>query len=380
MLRSPVFGIRDLGMVVASRRAVSHPASRTPNPVPRVSGPESRYLVIRLSSIGDLVHTLPAVSALGETFPDSEICWLVEARYANLIEGNPYVHRVIEMDTLGWRKRLGSAETARQVFQWLGRLRRDTFDTVIDFQGLVKTGCVARLCRARTRVGFARPWLKEPAAGIFYNRHVAAEGRKHAIEEAFALVEHLGAKPGPWRFPLCWDAQDEAYVDRALAGIADFIVINPGGGWRAKRWPPASYGDLVRELDSRSFPEVILSGSSGEEEEIKAIIRHSGSSRARYLPTTIRQFMVLARRSKLFIGGDTGPLHLAAALKVPIVALYGPTDPARNGPFSPDDIVLSTHQPVDHTRRGKKSGYLEGISVDDALRAVQARLAGANER
>ncbi len=341
-----------------------------------------KYLVIRLSSIGDIVHTLPAVSALGETFPDSEITWLVESHYATILEGNPYVHRVVEIDTLGWRKRLASPETARQIVHCLRRLREDLFDAVIDFQGLVKTGLLARLCRARGRVGFARPWLKEAAAGVFYNRRVSATGRKHAIEEAFALVEHLGAQRGPWRFPLPCRDQDDEYVDRTLCRTAakDFILINPGGGWRAKRWPPALYSDLIGRLDSECSLEMILSGSSGEEEEIQAIIRNSGSSRARYFPTSLLQFAALARRGKLFIGGDTGPLHVAAALNVPIVALYGPTDPARNGPFSSADIVLSTRQPVNHTRRAKDPNYLKGISVDDAVRAVHARLARANER
>jgi heptosyltransferase I len=368
-------GSRDSGLGKIGGKAAIIPGSRTPNR-------ENRILVIRLSSIGDIVHTLPAVSALGESFPDSEITWLVERRYASVIEGNPYIHSIVEIDTLGWRERLASTETAREVFQCLRRIRSQVFDAVIDFQGLVKTGLIARLCRARMRLGFARPWLKERAAAVFYNCHVSAEGRKHAIEEALALVERLGVKGGPWRFPLAYWPQDEEYVDRALARIhvKDFILINPGGGWHAKLWPPRCYSELIRRLDSEGFPKVVLSGSAVEEGQIQSIIRNSGSSRACYLPTTIRQFLALARRSRLFIGGDTGPLHLAAALNVPIVALYGPTDPARNGPVSPADIVLSTRQPVNHTRRIKKPSYIEGISVDDTVRAVRDRLAKANER
>jgi heptosyltransferase I len=340
------------------------------------------YLVIRLSSIGDIVHALPAVSALGETFPSARITWVVESRYASLLERNPFVRQVITVDTLGWRKHLAARDTWQHIVSTVQCLRDSDFDAVLDFQGLVKSGVIARLCRSRSRVGFARPWLKEPAATFFYNRRVHATGSQHAIQENLALVASLGAHCSAWRFPLPCSEGDEGYIDQILAssGVTEFIIVNPGGGWIAKRWPPAYYAELIRRLSPAFSGSFILTGSPPEGNVIQKIILASGSARALYFPTSLGQFVALARRAKLFVGGDTGPLHLAAAVGVPIVAFYGPTDPARNGPFSHADIVLSTQQPVNHTRRGKNPRFLEEIPVTDALEAVRLRLARADEK
>jgi heptosyltransferase I len=342
-----------------------------------MSDTHSNYLVIRLSSIGDIVHALPAVSALGETYPWARITWVVEEQYASLLEGNPHARRVITVDTLGWRHRLGTVDTYKQLLFCVRCLRDTVFDAVIDFQGLVKSGVIAGLCRSRARIGFAKPWLKEPAAGLFYTRQVRADGRKHAIEENLALVEALGARRGPWQFPLpCLPGYDQ-YLDITLeaAGVKEFLIINPGGGWIAKRWPPSSYTELIRRLDALFPGHFLLTGSHSEQNELKHIARASGSGRAQYFAASLEQLITLARKARLFIGGDTGPLHLAAAMGVPIVALFGPTDPARNGPFSPADIILSTREPINHTRRGKTPRYLAGISVADVVEAVRVRMA-----
>lgn len=338
------------------------------------------FLVIRLSSIGDIVHALPAVSALGETHPWARITWLVEDEYSGLLEGNPYVRRVITVDTLGWRKCLRKIDTYQHMLHCLRCLRDTRFDAVIDFQGLIKSGLLAGLCRSRERVGFAKPWLKEPAAGLFYSRRVRAEGSEHAIQENLALVESLGARCEAWQFPLPRLSGYDEYLDKMLAsaGVNEFMIINPGGGWIAKRWPPSYYAELIRRLQPLFAGHFLLTGSPSEEREINQIVRASGSSRASYFPATIEQFIALARKARLFVGGDTGPLHLAAAVGVPIVGLYGPTDPKRNGPFSPLDIVLSTQEPINHTRRDKNASFLEGISVAEAIDALQLRLATAN--
>jgi heptosyltransferase-1 len=340
------------------------------------------YLVIRLSSIGDIVHALPAVSALGETFPSARITWMVEDKYASLLEGNPFVRRVITVDTLGWRKHLAAPGTWRHILATIKRLRDAHFDAVVDFQGLVKSGVITGLCRSPLRVGFAQPWLKEPVAAFFYNQRVHATGSKHAIQENLALVASMGARVGTWRFPLPCSRDDEKYIDQLLAAgeVGEFIILNPGGGWIAKRWPPAYYAELIRRLDTPFSGSFVLTGSPSEAEVIHKIILASGSARAHYFPTSVEEFIALARKAKLFIGGDTGPLHLAAAVGIPIVALYGPTDPARNGPFSPADVVLSTRQPVNHTRRARNPRFLEEISVTDALEAVRLRLARADEK
>ncbi len=335
-----------------------------------------KFLVIRLSSIGDIVHTLPAVAALGNTFPDAEITWAVETRYACLLKNNPYLKRLITLDTLEWRRNLSRIGTLREIVQSGRALRQEPFDAVIDFQGLVKTGLIAWMCRSPRRIGFAKYQHREPGAGLFYTEEVPVPTGRHVIEENLALAKWLGARSEVWQFPLPQHAEDDLFVESALENlkIKDFILINPGGGWITKRWPPANYSALLQKLDKELPWSIVMSGSPAEEAEIREIIQRSGSQRACYIPTTLRQYLALCRRARLFVGGDTGPLHIAAALGVPIVALHGPTDPWRNGPFSPADIALSNRGPINHTRKTRNPKFLDGISVSEVLEAVRERL------
>jgi ADP-heptose:LPS heptosyltransferase len=173
--------------------------------------------------------------------------------------------------------------------------------------------------------------------------------------------------------------EDDAYVARQLAALdsRNFIIMNPGGGWPAKRWSPENYAALIRQWEDARRDQILLTGSPWEEPMISEILQNAGAKRARYLPTSLVQFIALARRARLFIGGDTGPLHLAAAAGAPIVGIYGPTDPVRNGPFAADDIALSNQGPINHTRRGANPAYLPGISVEAVAAAVEQRLARA---
>jgi heptosyltransferase I len=338
---------------------------------------QQRFLIVRLSSIGDIVHTLPAVGALSKTFPHAEIDWAVEKRHALLLNGNPHVHRAVELDTLGWRKHLLASSTRRDIRTGLRALREYRYDAAIDFQGLWKSSVVAWLSGARERIGFARRWLREPGATVLYTQRVSPGERQHVIEMNLSLVRRLGAKVQDWQFPLPHSGPDDAYVDARLAALnlVDFIIVNPGGGWRSKCWSPENYAELIRRLEGSVHGGIVLTGSPDEERMIGRMLDGAGARRVTYLPTTLVQFIALVRRARLFVGGDTGPLHLAAAAGTPIVGIYGPTDPVRNGPFHPDDVVLSNQSPINHTRRGPSPTYLPGISVDSVAAAIIDRLA-----
>ncbi len=338
-----------------------------------------RYLVIRLSSIGDIVHALPAVAALGQSFPQAEIHWLIENRYACLLAGNPYVHRVILLDTLSWRGSLPPASIVKEMVRTFVGLRGGNYEAVVDFQGLWKSAMIALLSGVKNRVGLAGHWLVEPSAAVLYTQRVSVAGR-HVVEESLALVEHLGARVGPWQFPLPHSPEADQYVDTQLARLEarDFMLINPGGGWKAKRWAPENYASLLRHLESQFDGRILLTGSPGEKELISGILHSAGTKRAAYFPSSIVQFIALARRAKLFLGGDTGPLHLAAAVGTPVVAIHGPTNPARNGPFNKADIVLYNQAPANHTRRDSNATYIQGIAVESVRAAIEARLARLN--
>lgn len=344
-----------------------------------------RFLVIRLSSIGDIVHALPAVAALGEARPHAEIHWVVESRHAALVEGNPYVHRAVKLDTLGWRERSRPAEMLEEIARDVMTLRKASFNAAIDFQGLWKSGLIAWLSRSEARVGFAENWLREPAAAVFYTERVSPRACRHVIEMNLALVERLGARAperAAWKFPLPRTEADDGYVDQQVAALErrEFILVNPGGGWKSKCWAPESYAELIRRLETDLPWSIVVTGSPNEEDLIRTVLERAGAQRVTYIPSTLVQLIALERRAKLFVGGDTGPLHLAAAVGAPIVAVYNAAEtrntPERNGPFSPADIVVSARGPVQH-RGGRTATYLQGVSVPAVLAAVRQRLAKA---
>jgi heptosyltransferase-1 len=344
-----------------------------------MTDPARKYLILRLSSLGDIVHALPAVAALGRTYPRAEIHWIVESRHAGLLEGNPFVHRVIPIDTHAWRKQQFAPATLAAIARQVRDLRRQRYDVAIDFQGLYKSGLIAWLSGASERIGFSEMRLREPATAFFYSQRIPARGVEHVIEWNFALLEPLGVpcpRRSDWEFPLPHHQPDQDYVVKELAasGTRDFLILNPGGGWKSKCWPPGNYADLIRACAREMDVDFLLTGSPAEEPLIRQIVKECGVARARYFPSTVHQFIALARRAKLLVAGDTGPMHLAAAVRTPVVAIFGPTDPARNGPFSPEDITLWNGSRIDYTRRAENAGYLSGISVESVLQAIRQRL------
>ncbi|HEY6290529.1 MAG TPA: glycosyltransferase family 9 protein [Terriglobia bacterium] len=350
-----------------------------------------RILVIRLSSIGDIVHTLPAVAALGQSLPQAEIGWAVESRYAELVEQNPFVRRVIGLDTLGWRRRWKSLATVKDAVGSLGKIRRFRPDFALDFQGLVKSAALARLSGATRRLGFGRPWLRESWAGSFYTEQAEAQGRTHVVEENLALVERLGVPPVPrecWQFLLPGSASADDRIGQRVAalGVRRFVVVNPGGGWISKRWAPERYAELVQEFGQDEDCAVLMTGSPSEEPMIRGILEQARAPRAHYFPSTLVEFIALARRATLFVGGDTGPLHIAAAVGTPIVAIYGPTNPVRNGPFAAEDITLRSPSFADqeqrrthwHLGQTKATRHLQDVTVEAVREAIRRRLAAAH--
>jgi lipopolysaccharide heptosyltransferase I len=346
-----------------------------------ITDPAQRFLIVRLSSIGDIVHALPAAAALAATFPQAQIDWVVEKRHALLLDGNPHLHRIVILDSLGWRKHLTSSATWHEIRNGIGDLRETAYDAAIDFQGLWKSAVVAWLSRARERIGFAAPGLREPSAGVLYTQRVARPEHVHVVKENISLAEHLGARAEHWQFPLPRNEKDDAYIERQLAALnsESFIIVNPGGGWRSKCWSPENYALLIRQWAGAHSEPIILTGAPSEEPVIREILKSADVAAARYVPTTLVQFIALARHARLFLGSDTGPMHLAAAVGTPIVGIFGPTNPVRNGPFCTDDITLWNRGPINHTRRGENPDYLPGISVESVMAALETRLARMHE-
>ncbi|HEV8383770.1 MAG TPA: glycosyltransferase family 9 protein [Candidatus Acidoferrales bacterium] len=332
--------------------------------------PEERFLVVRLGSLGDIVHTLPAVHALREQFPNAQIDWLVESKWRALVAGNPDVNDIILLDRSTWRG----------VISCVAKLRGRKYSCAIDFQGLYKSAVLARLSGAPRRIGFERPFLREPGAASFYTECVIPAVR-HVVDQNIAIVQKLGAGRGKAIFPL--NISDEAAHAVALQlnaqSVKKYFVLSPGGGWLSKCWPAEQYGHLHRRLTSlpafAGCRGVVNFGPS-ERKLAEAVRLVAGEPEPLLLATDLPQLMALVRRAEFFVGGDSGPLHLAVALGTPVVGLYGPTDPARNGPYSPADIVVRNARPEETTykRHNVPAPSMLSITVDQVVAAVLQRM------
>ena len=333
--------------------------------------PEPRFLVVRLGSLGDVVHTLPAVSGLRDSFPHAEIIWLTHPKWKGLVESS-------ELATEVWETETRSFHSVRDALRRIGKKR---FTAAIDYQGLWKSALLPFLSGVHRRIGFSSETIREFAVPILYTDRVRAR-QTHISDQNGELSQHAGAKNGVAPVSLAVPSLQEAFVLQLLRGFAieRYVVLSPGGGWRSKCWPAARYGELCLKIFERFGMRCVLNHGPGEEalaEEIKAA---SGNSNPVPYNGTLPQLMALLRNAACTVGGDTGPLHLAVALGTPSVAIFGPTDPARNGPYragsatgaSPEkDIILRSPNAVTTYKRGTQPdpSILE-IDVNSVFTAV----------
>ncbi|HLW51954.1 MAG TPA: glycosyltransferase family 9 protein [Candidatus Angelobacter sp.] len=356
----------------------------------------AKILIARLGALGDILHALPAVTAIRAALPDATLGWLIEERWTELLTARgpkpdpdslslqkPVVNFIHTVDTKGWRQRAMRPATLGEMYGARRRVAKIHYDLVIDFQGAVKSAVLARWSGARTIAGFGQP--RESAARFFYSDKYPRVG-EHVIEQnhalaALAVKNYLEGRELKLIAPAlpCDPVADEwAAEEIAHRGIAAFALLNPGAGWGGKQWPPESYGAVAKAL-ARHNLRSLVNAAPGEEELARKVIEAS-DGQASELRCSIGELIALTRRARIFIGGDTGPLHLAAALDIPVVAIYGPTDPARTGPFSPRAITLRHPQSqttFSHNREAD-SGLLQ-ITADEVTYAARHLLGEAHD-
>lgn len=301
-----------------------------------------RLLVLRLSALGDVIHTLPAVVALRERLPQTRISWVVEAPYRELVELVAGVEAV-PVRLKRWSK--APLASRSEVFAAWRAMRG--VDAAVDFQGLIKSAVLMRLSGARERYGFERDAIREKPAVWFSNRRVAVDTSLHVIDQNLQLADALA--PGGQRGMAGWDAFVE---NSGLDVYAGSVVLLPGAGKPNKVWPV----DRFRQLAGRIGPAALAVWGPGERELAEAI-------GARMAPATnLRELAWLLRSARVVIGADTGPLHMAAALGRPVIGLYGPTDPRRNGPHGQLDHCIS---------RFHSTKLMESIAVEDVVKMLE---------
>jgi lipopolysaccharide heptosyltransferase I len=330
----------------------------------------SRILIVRLGSLGDLVHTLPAASALRRANPTAQIDWLVDRPHREFLELVPVISSLVVLERRGAGGWLDAMKT----------MRSRGYDLAIDFQGLVKSAALARLSGARKVAGFGRAALRERFASAFYTEHVDIPVGSHVVRKNLVMAAALGAPAGggALEFPI-GEVRSPAVESFVAADSRPFALINPGAAWPNKRWPPVRLGAVARHLlDRHNIPSVVLWGP-GEQVAADAVVQASSGAARVAPPTGLKDLIALARHARLIVSGDTGPLHIACAVGVPAVALFGPTDPLRNGPWDPRDISISLYDTCDchyrrQCRRDSAEWCLGKVTVDQVVQAIDRRL------
>jgi heptosyltransferase-1 len=343
-----------------------------------------RILIIRLSSLGDILHTLPAFAGLRAAFPSAKIDWLVAGQFKFLLSTVRGIDALHELNTNSlqhsWRKR----SAWHKLWNTILSLRQQRYDFSIDFQGLLKTALISSISGAQKRLGFSKELVREFPAHWFYHRTLdKPAGPVHVLALNQMLAQLAGAKRTPAICDFIVADDDQSTVDSLLEQkqLDRFIVINPGGGWYTKRWNPKLYGILAKKIrEELGFPVIVTTGP-GEEELYRTIAANCSGAPPLHFPVSFLQLVPLFQKARLLIGGDTGPFHLACALGTPVVGIFGPTSPIRNGPWRESDEVVAHTLPCSfcYGRTCDTKNECMDITVNEVFSAIIRRLKSPGE-
>jgi heptosyltransferase-1 len=327
-------------------------------------------LIIRLSSLGDIVHTLPAYSALREKKPDAKIAWIVEENGREILDLVPGIDRIVVAKTRGWKI------SSRKSWSEIKRIQKDIksrYQTAIDFQGLVKSGVCAYLSRAKRRIGFHRKNLKEPLAFVFYTDQLKEISEKiHVIQKNLSLLSLVGIEEEEFTFPLVIPDTLQQSTQKLLADLGyqdsdTLVILNVGAAWETKRWHSERWVELIHLLKTKRNDLFFLLLWGNEEEKTIADFIHKETSVKTIPFLNIKDVFALMKEAHLVVSGDTFALQAACAFSTPVVGIFGPTNPKRNGPFSPNDRVAFHEMECSHCYQRKCSTVdcLEKITAEE---------------
>jgi lipopolysaccharide heptosyltransferase I len=327
----------------------------------------SRFLLIRLGSLGDVVHGIPAAAALRRRYPSAQIDWLVDPRYAALLDLVECLDRRIPFDPRDVVRGRGGAWAV------LRNLRRARYDAVIDLQGLLKSAVLARLVAARRTIGLPPQHLREPLARLCYSETPDPGPAAHVIHRSLGLLRAVDVHDAAVHFPIAIPRTPAVARACERVGSREYALINPGAAWPNKRWPPDRFGAAAAGVRAEfGLPSLVLWGP-GERALAEAVAAASNGAATAAPETTIPDIVAIARAARVMVSGDTGPLHVAAAVGTPVVALFGPTYAERNGPWSQRDIVIARTDRCAcfYERRCRKAvPCIDDIGVPEVVSAV----------
>ena len=327
------------------------------------------------------MHTLPVLAAIRNALPTAEISWAVERRAAEILRGNSLINHLIEIDTRSLRVGKLVENILPEANKQLRELRKYKFDIALDFQGLLKSAAIAKLSKAKKRYGFSKPNLREPTSRFLLTETFDVSAQTSIYRKNLSLAEQVLKIETPlenFDFPI---HTDESHKKEAAEIIekagANFAILNPAGGWTTKLWHADKFGRLADKLWQENGLTSIVTTAPNERKLAEQVLLNAKSGKVASAAPTLKGFYELAKRAKIYVGGDTGPTFLAVAAKTPIVGIYGPTEWRRNGSPNLDDICVERNDincRADCHRRNCSNWICLDISVETVFRAVQQRL------
>lgn len=342
-----------------------------------------RILIVRLSAMGDLVNSLPVAAALRNAKPEAVIDWVAEERWLELLcaqgaqldgprtKQKPLVDTIYAVNTRRWRDNVFAVRTLSEIRGLRRRIRAAGYSSVIDVQGAIRSAVIARFSGSPRIIGFGKP--REPQAKYFFTERVPAKGT-HIIEQNVSLTGLPVPTPDTEMLP--HDAAAEQWRDERLdvMGIATgYAVLSPGAGWGAKEWPAQRYGELAAMLAKDGIVSLVNCGP--KEIELAKTVETASGGLAKSVVCSIGQLIALLRKAAVFVGGDTGPMHLANLMGVPVVAVFGPTNPARNGPFYPPfEVVRHESSQTDYSHKSREHEGLQNTTSAEVYEAARRLL------
>jgi lipopolysaccharide heptosyltransferase I len=342
-----------------------------------------KILIVKLSSIGDVIHTLPVLPAIRRALPEAQISWVVERRAAEILRDNLLLNDLIEVDTKKIRNEKGFLNKFVSAQEHWRALRRANFDVAIDFQGLLKSALIANVSGAKRRVGFDRAALREPASRFLLTETIKIDQRSNIIKKNLQLAEMalqiaIPANASDFEFPIAVSAVHEREADKVVDITGkNFAILNPSGGWETKLWDAARFGELADSLWKNFALKTVVPIGPGEETLVNRMLSASRSGQVFPVRLSLKGFYALAKQARVYVGGDTGPTHLAVAANAPVVGIFGPTEWWRNGSPRPDDLCVERQDigcRENCHRRQCGNWICMNIEVQQVLQTVEKRL------